>query len=52
MAKNLRALTDDELKWVNDNYTFEILDYSEGYRVIYNFVKDKLNDESQKELKE
>lgn len=52
MAKNLRALTDDELKWVNDNYTFEILDYSEGYRVIYNYVKDKLNDESQKELKE
>lgn len=51
MAKNLRALTDDELKYVNENYIFEILDYSEGYRVIYNYVKDKLDVNSQKELK-
>lgn len=52
MSKNLRALTDDELKWVNDNYTFEILDYNEGYRVIFDYVKNKLDDKSQKELKE
>lgn len=52
MAKNLRALTDDELKYVNENYIFEILDYSEGYRVIYNYVKNKLDVNSQKELKD
>lgn len=50
MAKNLRALSDDELEFINANYTFEILNFENNYRNIYKFVEDKLDDTTKKEL--
>ena len=50
MAKNLRALTDEELDFINDNYVFEVLNFSDNYKNIYEFVKDKLDETTRKEL--
>ena len=50
MAGNLRALSDEELEYINKTYTFELFDFEKNYRNIYKFVEDKLDDTSKKEL--
>lgn len=50
MAKNLRALKDEELEYINKNYTFEILNFEKNYRSIFDFIKDKLDETTRQEL--